>query len=411
MTRSAPCAHRRDTLPLRRTKDEHLRQIVLAQTQRRFMSEIDHRLQAQRDRDIEAMHTCVIPATEVQKANCRHNLMRSSPITSSASFTDDTSLPRVPFVSIHAQVLVEACELGWLELMRNMLGAAPGGEFKKAAVDFFFSQSFGVQLSLLQSIGSQARIHIVDPRPRIAGLGSAIRRWLPNGVDLLRFCKGLEASTAHLEGVREVFNDGVAESILYHSPAQQHLMTLRALEYSGGLRINPYLVPDNCGFHIEKPAPLSSDIEPFRKKRANVIGQVTEFVSASASVFTPATDHLRATDSPARRWGASNALCASHAFDEGDRQQLDHMEDQRDEVIGKTRSPFYFMRAQPLTEIKSDNSPHVQAADIAAGVARELWSRFNLVQIARHFHYVTYNSVRLSAIDAIYIQEQLDHDF
>jgi hypothetical protein len=291
-------------------------------------------------------------------------------IGGAASFTDDTSLPRVPFVSIHAQVRAEECDLGWFEMMRSMSGAAPGAEFKKAAIDFFFGQSFAVQLSLLHSIGSQARIHLVDPRPHILSLGTAIRKWLPRGTDLLRFSVKLEACNAHLERVRDIFLDGIAESVLHHSPAQYYLMTHRAREYSSGTRLNPYLVPKDCGLNIQEPEPLSTDIEPLRKSHANIIGQATRFVSASASVFTPATDELNGNDSPAQRWTASNILCDSHAFDEGNRPQLKRMEDQRHEVIGHTNPPFYRMRPNPLTEMKSKESLHVQAADIAAGSQR-----------------------------------------
>src|ERR1019366_9877385 len=110
-----------------------------------------------------------------------------------ASFTDDSSLPRVPFVSIHAQVLAGDCDLEWFDRIRNMSRAASGAEFKKAAIELFFSQAFSVQVSLLRSIGSQARIHIVDPRPYILSLGTAIRKWLPRGMDLLRFSVKLEA--------------------------------------------------------------------------------------------------------------------------------------------------------------------------------------------------------------------------
>ena len=230
-------------------------------------------------------------------------------------------------------------------------------------------------------------------------------------MDLLGFCKRLEDSTAHLEGVRELFVDGIAERVLFRSPAQQYLMTHRALEYSSGVRLNPYLLPPGCGFQIPEHEWLSADVEPFRKRRSNIIGQVSDYVSASASVFTPATDELMGSTSPARRWGASNALYDSHAFDGGNRQQLDRIEDQRDEVIGQTRAPFYSMQPKPLVELESKNSPYVQGADIAAGIAKELWSRFSLVQVARHFHYVTYNSVRLTIADAIYIQQGLDEEF
>jgi hypothetical protein len=332
-------------------------------------------------------------------------------IGGAASFTDDTSLPNIPFVSIHAQVMAETCELGWFETMRSMSGAPPGAEFKKAATELFFAQAFSVQLSLLNSIGSQARIHIVDPRPHISGLGESVRKWLPRGMDLLGFCRKLEASTAHLEGVRKLFLDRVAQRVLFRSPAQQYLMTHRAMEYSSGTRINPYLMPKDCGIPIQVPEWLSSDVEPFRKKRSNIIGQVAGYVSASASVFTPATDELSGTDSPARRWGAGNALCDSHAFDEGNRQQLECLEDQRDEVVGKTMPPFYALRPQPLTTVTSGSSLPVQAADIAAGIARELWTRHNLVHVARHFHYVTYNSVRLTIEDAIYLQQWLHEEF
>jgi hypothetical protein len=332
-------------------------------------------------------------------------------IGGAASFTDDTSLPRVPFVSIHAQVLAEECDLGWFETMRNMSSAAPGAEFKKAAIDCFFAQSFAVQLSLLHNIGSQARIHIVDPRPHILSLGTAMRKWLPRGQDLLRFSVKLEACNAHLERVRDIFLDGIAERVLHRSPAQYYLMTHRAREYASGTRLNPYLVPKDCGLNIQEPEPLSTNIEPLRKGHANIIGQAAKFVSASASVFTPATDELRGSDSPGQRWTASNILCDSHAFDEGNRPQLKRLEDQRDEVIGHTNPPFYMMRPNPLTEMKSDDSIHVQAADIAAGIARELWFRHNIVDVTRHFHYVTYNGVRLTVGDAISVQHVIEEEF
>jgi hypothetical protein len=99
-------------------------------------------------------------------------------------------------------------------------------------------------------------------------LGSAIRKWLPKGVDLLRFCRRPEDSTAHLEGVRELFNDGIAHSVLFRSPAQQYLMAHRAMEYSNsnGTRINPYLMPKDCGLQIQEPEWLLADVEPFRKR-------------------------------------------------------------------------------------------------------------------------------------------------
>ena len=340
--------------------------------------------------------------------------MFQADIANPASFTDDTSLPFAPFVSIHAQVVAERCELGWFHLLRNLCGSAAGTEFKRATIEVFFSQSIPAQLNLLRSIGYQVRIHITDPRPHVAGMGGFLREVLPKGTNLITFVKKLEAATAHLAAVRDLLNDYVAKTLLRHAPAQYYLMAHRALEYASGTRISPYLIREDCGIRIEKPEPLPVDIEPFRKKKANVIGRVSDFVSASASVFTPATDELSGdndvSDSPlpARRWGAARTLCRSHAFDGGDQTQTAWMEDQRACVIERTRTLFDFLTPQPLIELDSANSEQIQAADIAAGIARELWFRWNLVQVVRHFCYVTYNSERLSADKAASIQKLIE---
>ena len=245
-------------------------------------------------------------------------------------------------------------------------------------------------------------------------MGGFLREVLPKGTNLITFVKKLEAATAHLAAVRDLLNDYVAKTLLRHAPAQCYLMAHRALEYASGTRISSYLIREDCGIRIEKPEPLPVDIEPFRKKKANVVGRVSDFVSASASVFTPATDELSGDNDvadsplPARRWGAARTLCRSHAFDGGDQTQTAWMEDQRACVIERTRTLFDFLTPQPLIELDSANSEQIQAADIAAGIARELWFRWNLVQVVRHFCYVTYNSERLSADKAASIQKLIE---
>jgi hypothetical protein len=86
------------------------------------------------------------------------------------------------------------------------------------------------------------------------------------------------------------------------------------------------------------------------------------------------------------------------------------MEEQRADVIERTRSPFYSLPPEPLMELDSAGSEHIQAADIAAGIARELWLRYNLVHVVRHFHYVTYNSERLSVDKAASIQRLIQEE-
>ena len=55
---------------------------------------------------------------------------------------------------------------------------------------------------------------------------------------------------------------------------------------------------------------------------------------------------------------------------------------------------------EPLQEVVSAESIPIQAADIAASVARELWDRNNLPHLLKHFDYVTYNGERLSESQA-----------
>jgi hypothetical protein len=86
------------------------------------------------------------------------------------------------------------------------------------------------------------------------------------------------------------------------------------------------------------------------------------------------------------------------------------MEEQRSGVLERIRSPFSLLAPEPLVEVDSADSEHVQAADIAAGIARELWSRSNLVHVVRHFHYVTYNSDRLSVDRAASIQKFMEEE-
>lgn len=79
---------------------------------------------------------------------------------------------------------------------------------------------------------------------------------------------------------------------------------------------------------------------------------------------------------------------------EGERHSLLSELDRRREFY-----PSYFV-PEPLQELISTESVPIQAADIAASLAREIWKRNSLVQLVRRFEYVTYNGGRLSEIRA-----------
>ena len=265
-------------------------------------------------------------------------------IAGAASFTDDTSLPFAPFVSIHAQIVAEECELGWFYLIRDLCGSAAGSEFKKAAIEVFFSQSIFVQLSWLRTIGGQVRLHVTDPRPHVAGMGEFLRTVLPKGTDLLTFVKKLEATTAHLAAVGDLLNDHIAETRSETRSAQRYLMTYRALEFASVMRINPYLIREDCGAHVKEPEPLPVDIEPVRKKTERYRrGFGASFLLTlrfhAGAPMNTGTGDFAPSPIPARRWGTTATLLpVARVFGAGDETQTAWMEEQRADVFDERTS-------------------------------------------------------------------------
>ena len=94
------------------------------------------------------------------------------------------------------------------------------------------------------------------------------------------------------------------------------------------------------------------------------------------------------------------------AFDEGHSNVVKWVEEQRSVVLAQSHRVFY--QAEPLIEVGSAGSVHTQAADIAAGIARELWLRNSLVHVVRRFEYVTYNGERISEGKASWYQRMID---
>jgi hypothetical protein len=343
-----------------------------------------------------------------------------STATNAASFTDDTSLPYASCrVSIHAQILRDdQHELGWYFYLRALAPDA-GDEFKRQAIETFFTLPALNRAQIFKTLRS-VRIHVTDPRPYVADLGDFLRRILPAGVPVSAFLRRLDDSTRHLSRLRDITTDFVATRVLHDSPAQRLLVMYRAWEYSTLRRLPPWFIAteDCSGVLAEDAHALSFDLDTFRHKNASILNDVANSVSASASVFTPAIDKFSdISDDPlmaapmAGPWFMTSALNQSHAFGEGNSRSIDWIENQRSTVLAQAdrAGEFYpeFM-PEPLVEIRSAESLPIQAADIAAGIARELWRRSSLVHLVAHFEYVTYNGRRLSEDEAAWCQKILD---
>ena len=322
-----------------------------------------------------------------------------------ASFTDDTSLPHAGFrVSIHAQIIREH-RISWYFFLKDRT-PHERGEFKDQVLNTFFALTETDREKVFKTLCT-VRIHIVDPRPYTADLREALEKCLPKGTKVSNFLKRLDVATAHLEAVRRKALEFVAESILRDAPAERLKLRYKAWEYAsgfGGISIDDQ-VSIGMSATPESPQPRS-DLTPFQHRNAGVLNDVANFVSASASVFSPAIDEFeKATDdcflaSPmAGPWLINSTLGQSHAFDEGHSHAVRWIEQQRMAVLSQIDSKRYFYPQylpQPLQELVSTESVPIQAADIAATIARELWYRNGLPHLVSRFEYITFNGDRLS---------------
>jgi hypothetical protein len=322
-----------------------------------------------------------------------------------ASFTDDTSLPWVGCrVSIHAQIIREH-QISWYFFLKDRT-PHNNGEFKDRVVSTFFAMAEADRERVFKTLRS-VRIHIVDPRPYEARLQDILQKHLPKGTAVSEFLGRLDRSTKHLEPMRRAALEYIATSMLRDAPHERLKNEYKAWEYANGLSLFP--LDDSVYVGAPFPsttAPRRFDLTPFEHRRANLLNDVANFISASASVFTPAIDEFRKAQddcffaSPmAGPWLINSTLGRSHAFDEGHTHAVEWIEEQRINVLAQIDRNSHFYPAflpQPLIELISTESVPIQAADIAASIARELWYRNNLPHLVRRFEYVTFNGERLS---------------
>jgi hypothetical protein len=323
--------------------------------------------------------------------------------TQAASFTDDTSLPRVGCrVSIHAQIIREH-QINWYFFLKNRT-PHNNGEFKEQVLDTFFALAETDREKVFKTLRT-VRIHIVDPRPYTANLKDALQKHLPKGTTVSGFLTRLDASTKHLEPIWQTTLEYVASRMLRDAPAERLKLEYSAWEYTNGLA----LIPPDMAFQSQ-PAQMHFDLRPFKHRRASLLNDVANFISASASVFTPVIDEFHDaiddcffTSPMAGPWLINSTLGRSHAFDEGHSHAVKWIEEQRADVlaqIDRNRHFYPVCLPQPLVELISTESVPIQAADIAAGLARELWHRNDLPHLVRRFEYVTFNGERLSETGA-----------
>jgi hypothetical protein len=166
------------------------------------------------------------------------------------------------------------------------------------------------------------------------------------------------------------------------------------------------------GVHKTK-TPLIS-LDSFRRTSRGIVSDVAKWSVKSSAVFDGAlndledltvTEDVRFSFELSRRFGGRmvKQLSSSHAFDKGNSRDVDLLEATRDRLMEELTPNDYFfgiIGKGKYTEIESRGSYYVQAADIAAGIASDIYILENLIGVVKRFEYVTFNGRRVSQADA-----------
>lgn len=306
------------------------------------------------------------------------------------SFTDETSI-RVKgdqsVVWIHAQVYSKD-PLEWFHDLRHLysvtypeLKARTIGEFAKLPADIGEQVNRGLRRS---------RVHIVDTFAYEAEARQVMREILKvtDYEDVRRKTEDPQVATVIIQGLEDM----VAERILLDSPAQRLERNLQA--GIGGYGYGRFLAIERQKRRREE---LSNDLKPYRKRNKRVSDTVAKVASKSASVFS---DALEFTESfPIFDYSGKLQVAAllnrSHAFDAGDSKSIETIDEQRKHFIVGTVYQVVGELAPLYGDIDSRLSVHTQAADLCAGLVREIYPNDGLEGVIDRVDYVTFNGERI----------------
>jgi hypothetical protein len=332
------------------------------------------------------------------------------------SFTDegspDTHLTGNDKVCVDAQV-DRSLSLDWYYKIIRWFPDAPG-ELKSSVVVARLKNFPSEVRSAIWTGLRRVKIHIVDPRCHRRRFENMLREtWrskdAPQTLDRMA-----REGLPHARFISEQLRDMVADSILHDSTAMRVQSLGRALAdpFLGSVRASD-LPP--CMVEPEVPSKPLVAVSDF-KKRKGLIRDVTSWSAKSSAAFHSALDAgseaFDGEDATAYYANFENVvqrrmaqeLLSVHAFDEGNQRHLDLLDDARQSVIKELAARDYhhgLIIPQPgFVATESRESYYVQAADIAAGMASDLYAHEGLIGIVDRWEYVTYNGARVSRTDA-----------
>ncbi len=303
-------------------------------------------------------------------------------------------------VSIHAQVIREL-PFDWFYTLRQRAPSSAGELKSTAIVEVFFALPEYERLKIWLTLKT-VRIHISDPRPYVRTVDEDLSDLVSDG-DVPGFIKRLDKAVQ--QAAERERGRLIAQEMWRDAPSQQIKLKHLAWEYQLGLKIRIMRYEPFEG--IERMPPKDFDFTLFERPGKNIVNVLPNFLSKSESVFCDALDSMedvieRGTRSSSPAWHQIfEILSTSHAFDKGDSKEVPWIDGERRDVMTRLdRHRIFLVQPGPLVELDSKESFLVQAADFAAGIARETWHRKSLAHLVGAFDYVTYNGKRISETEA-----------
>lgn len=319
------------------------------------------------------------------------------------SFTDETSidarLTNSEKVSVHAEVIREKPYDWFLKILSYFPDIKGELKSNRVVVGYFNLQES--ERNYLNSTLKFARIHIVDPRPYISDVKKAVNQILPNkNVDL--FLSELSVKQKQVaEEIANNLNLLIAQNMYFDAPHKRLKFYAETFQRFYGYGYSRLINAQ------EKDEFKDFDYKPFLDKRGRMrIENLTHYLSKSGSVFMDAIDEAKAAPevflSPVNKIGLLRTLSKGRAFDAGNDKAVRWVDDRRQESIRHADgfSQYrWLLKPQPIESIDSKKSTFIQAADIAAGIAKAVYERYGIVGVVKLFEYTNYNGKRISLND------------
>jgi hypothetical protein len=321
------------------------------------------------------------------------------------SFTDETS-PKLPKsdrrVSIHGQVIREEGLKWFYDLVKLYPNDSPEIKSVRMVEDF---RTYQKEFRDRTWAGmKKVRIHVVDSLPYQVDYKKVVQDVFKSDGTRTMLRRDARKGNEFAQFVSKTMDETVAEWIVRDSTSYR-LRDLMDDDY------RPYGFPLYFRPLDPKPRATRVNLKPFRTKASSTTGRAVKIISKAASVFTPAMDRLGPMNflgESWRRYEAHRALRYSHGFDAGDDKSLKWIDEERKDIgrgswMGvpeyvddpgyETFREYAYGKLYPVSSRESD---YVQAADIAAGFARDQYERFGIAAVADKFDYVTINGERIT---------------